>query len=110
MATVPAYIIQTAVIRGPGRQVDARDSKRKVRYVVERRGEDGSVENTPAVSAHHVAAIIQRHGGHFSGWDVYNYLSHRGSDPPKCAERIPPQMRIRRYTDYLADLSTPTTE
>ena len=58
-------------------------------------------EDEPAVSAHHVAAIIQRNGGHFSGWDVYNYLAYKGEGRPKCAERLPDNLRIMRYGDYV---------
>ena len=100
-AAIPTHIIQTSIL-GNGPQVDVRESKRKVRYVVEKDGTDGAVERTPAVSAHHVAAIIQRHGGHFSGWDVYNYIRHTGPGRPKCAERLPTGLRLLRYADYLA--------
>eukprot|EP01043_Picozoa_sp_COSAG02_P059699 COSAG02_NODE_7656_length_2910_cov_1.630381_2_plen_119_part_00 len=98
---MPEYILQTTIIRGDGTYVDARESKRKVRYVVMKQLADGVTEDTPAVSAHHVAAIIQRNGGHFSGWDVYNYLAHSGEGEPKCAERLPSNLKIMRYSDYV---------
>ena len=98
---VPPHILQTTIIRGEGPFVDARESRRKVRYVVVKQL-DGATEEIPAVSAHHVAAIVQRSGGHFSGWDVYNYLAHKGDRPPKCAERLPRDMKILRYCDYAA--------
>ena len=98
---LPEHIIQTTIIKGTGRFVDARESKRKVRYVVMKQISENVTEDEPAVSAHHVAAIIQRNGGHFSGWDVYNYLGHKGDGQPKCAERWPDNLRIMRYTDYV---------
>ena len=98
---LPEHIIQTTIIKGTGRFVDARESKRKVRYVVMKRVSENVSEDEPAVSAHHVAAIIQRNGGHFSGWDVYNYLAYKGEGRPKCAERLPDNLRIMRYGDYV---------
>lgn len=64
---VPEYITQTTIIRGSGPYVDARESKRKVRYVVTKQASDDVMEDTPAVSAHHVSAILQRNDAHFSG-------------------------------------------
>eukprot|EP01043_Picozoa_sp_COSAG02_P041361 COSAG02_NODE_3421_length_6773_cov_2.734043_2_plen_120_part_00 len=98
---LPEHIIQTTIIKGTGPFIDARESKRKVRYVVMKQVSEDVTEDEPAVSAHHVAAIIQRNGGHFSGWDVYNYLGHTGDSQPKCAERLPANLRIMRYADYV---------
>lgn len=107
---VPEYILQTTIIRGDGTCVDARESKRKVRYVVTKERVNGAMEDTPAVSAHHVAAIVQRNGGHFSGWDVYNYLAHSGDGKPKCAERLPDNLKIQRYSDYIKERLSQSTE
>ena len=98
---VPEYVTQTTIIKGTGQFVDARESKRKVRYVVIKQASGDVTEDMPAVSAHHVSAILQRNGAHFSGWDVYNYLGHKGEGQPKCAERLPESMRILRYADYV---------
>ena len=98
---VPEYVTQTTIIKGSGQFVDARESKRKVRYVVTKQVSDDVTEDTPAVSAHHVSAILQRNGAHFSGWDVYNYLGYTGEGQPKCAERLPESLRIVRYADYI---------
>ena len=98
---LPEFITQTTIIKGDGSYVDARESKRKVRYVVMKEVSSDVTEDTPAVSAHHVSAILQRNGAHFSGWDVYNYLGHKGEGQPKCAERLPENLKIMRYADYV---------
>ena len=100
---LPEYVLQTTIIRGSGPHVLARESRRKVRYVVSKTSPDGSTTPIPAVSAHHAAEIIQQNGGHFSGWDVYNFLGHCKETPPKCAERIPACLRLLRYCDYVAE-------
>ena len=102
---VPEYVTQTTIIKGSGQFVDARESKRKVRYVVTKQVSDDVTEDTPAVSAHHVSAILQRNGAHFSGWDVYNYLGYTGEGQPKCAERLPQNLRIMRYPEYVQEES-----
>ena len=102
---VPEYVTQTTIIKGTGQFVDARESKRKVRYVVIKQASGDVTEDMPAVSAHHVSAILQRNGAHFSGWDVYNYLGYTGEGQPKCAERLPQNLRIMRYPEYVQEES-----
>ena len=88
--TFPAHVLQTAVVQGL-RQAHARRSMRRVRYGV--RLPDGTIE--PAVSAHHISAIVEAAGGaesRFTGADASNYLNGRHS--ASLLERLPPGVEI----------------
>ncbi len=86
----PTQIAQTAIVRGVT-QVHARHSMRRVRYAV--RLPTGVFE--PAVSAHHISAIVESAGGpqsRFTGADVSNLINGRHSK--SLLDRIPPQVEI----------------
>lgn len=100
----PAHILQTAIVQGLT-QAYARRSMRQVRYGV--RLPDGTIE--PAVSAHHISAIIEATGGpesRFTGADASNYLNGRHSK--SLLDRLPPGMEIYSLGVHATDGSRGT--
>ena len=89
----PAQVVQTSILQGTDRGY-ARRTLRQTRYGV--RLPDGLWE--PAVSAHHVSAIVEAHGGEgarFSGTDVGNYMAGRWSQ--SLLSRLPDDMVVTSY-------------
>ena len=100
----PTHILQTAIVQGLT-QAYARRSMRQVRYGV--RLPDGTIE--PAVSAHHISAIIEAAGGpesRFTGADASNYLNGRHSK--SLLDRLPPGMEIYSLGVHTTDGSRRT--
>ena len=100
----PAHIQQTAIVQGLT-QAYARRSMWQVRYGVWL--PDGTIE--PAVSAHHISAIVEVAGGsesRFTGADASNYLNGRHSK--SLLDRLPPGMQIYSLGVHTTDGSRRT--